>query len=258
MPVSTASATFWTANPDGSLALYSEGNLGDEQGGAALYRYRADANPPTRTLLAQHVLGVLGSSENLSRIYFISTDALTPGQPNSMGDEAQTGEPNLYLDEEGTLTFVATLLGGPSGDVAGSKGGKLAPEQGPNGTYRIGSFNPRFNASRVTVNGAHIAFQSRASLTHFDNTDGESGEADLEVFTYEAGGTLHCVSCNRSGVRPIGRELPEGYRYPQVSNATGIWAAARIPGWEHPLHASNVLSQNGGRLFFMSYTPLVS
>jgi len=256
--VSTGSATFWTATPDGSLALYSEGSLGDEQGGANLYRYRSDVKPATRTLLAQHVTGVLGASENLSHIYFISTDVLTPGQPNNIGDEAQEDEPNLYLEEEGSLTFIATLLGGPGGDVAGSKGGNLAAEQGAHATYRIGSFNPRFNASRVTADGANIVFQSRAPLTHFDNTDGESGEADLEVFTYEAGGTLLCVSCNRSGVRPLGRELPEAFRYPQISNSTGIWAAARIPGWEHPLHASNVLSQNGGRLFFMSYTPLVS
>lgn len=256
--VSTGSATFWTATPDSSLALYSEGNLGDEQGGATLYRYRSDVDPPTRTPLAQHIIGVLGASENLSRTYFISTDVLTPGEQNSMDDEAQPDEPNLYLDEEGSLTFIATLMGGHSGDAAGSNGGGLASEQGAGGTYRIGSFNPRFNASRVTADGGHIAFQSRAPLTHFDNTDAESGEPDLEVFTYEAGGTLHCVSCNRSGVRPIGRELPEAFRYPQVSNSTGIWAAARIPGWEHPFHASNVLSQNGGRLFFMSYTPLVS
>ena len=258
VPVSVGNATFWTATPSGTLALYSEGNLGDEHGGASLFRYRSDLQPATRTLVAQHVLGVLGMSKDLSRIYFISTDALTPGEPNSVGDEAMEGDPNLYLENEGDLTFIGTLLGGPRGDVAGTNGGKGASEQGPNGTYRIGSFNPRFNAARVTADGGHIAFQSRAPLTHFDNTDAESGEADVEVFTYEAGGKLHCVSCNRSGVRPSGQELPEAFRYPQISNSTGVWAAARIPGWEHPLHPSNVLTQDGRRLFFMSYTPLVS
>ncbi len=253
IPVSSGFATFWTATPSGSAALYSEGDLSNEAGKATLYRF--DVESQTRTPLAEHVLGVLGASEDLSRIYYISTDVLTPGQPNDEGDEALAGKPNLYLDEEGELTFIGTLLGGPSGDVAG---GVETAEVGPGATYRIGSFNPRYNAVRVTADGNRIAFQSRASLTGFDNTDANSGKADVEVFTYEAGGAVVCISCNPSGVRPSGRELPKTFHYVPEDAPTEVWAAAWIPGWEHALHASNVLSSNGERLFFNSYAPLVS
>jgi hypothetical protein len=254
--VSAGLATFWGASPDGRKALYSEGDLSDEAGVATLYRF--DAETKTSTAVAGQVRGVLGASEDLSLIYFISTEALA-GEPNGAGDEALAGEPNLYLEEEGGgVSFIGTLLGGAAGDVAGSGGGPGASERGPNATYRLGSFNPRFNAARVSVDGTQIVFQSRAALTHFDNTDSKIGKADLEVFIYEVGGDLHCISCNPSGVRPSGRELPQSFQYAQLSSATGVWAAAWIPGAEHPLHASNVLSANGKRVFFLSNTALVA
>ena len=102
-------------------------------------------------------------------------------------------------------------------------------------------------------------FESRAQLTGFNNTDIKSGEADLEVFTYDAvSEELHCVSCNASGVQPSGRELPEGFKYPQqIRKPSEVFAAAWIPGLEHQLSPANVLSKDGKRLFFLSYTPLV-
>jgi hypothetical protein len=38
---------------------------------------------------------------------------------------------------------------------------------------------------------------------------------------------------------------------------THVRAAAWMPTWEHPLHASNVLSDDGGRLFFNSFDALL-
>jgi NHL repeat len=242
---SGSSVTFWSATPDGSTALYSEGVLDSAEGGmgnATLYRF--DVETETRTPIATGVRGVLGASEDLARVYFVSTEVLTGGEENELGDKAQPSEPNLYLDEEGEPTFVATLLGGKNGDSAGQRGDNL--------TYSIASFNPHYNAARTTADGSHIAFQSRARLTHFDNTDRNSGEADVEVFIYEAGGTLHCVSCNPTGARPSGHELAESYGSVRLG-PTGVWGAAWIPASEHPLYSSNVLSEDGGRLFFMSY-----
>jgi hypothetical protein len=253
--VSEGRANFWSATPSGSAALYSEGGIGDVTLGATLYRFEIATG--ARTIVAEHVIGVLGASKDLSRIYYISTEALTPGEPNEAGDEAQDGQPNLYLEEEGEVTFIGTLLGGSGGDASiGGEGRET--EQGPKFTYRLGTFNPRFNAARVTSNGKRIVFQSRAPLTGFDNTDADNDRADLEVFTYEAGGgRLHCVSCNATGVRPSGRELPVTFDRP--SPPTGIGAAAWIPGWDYlPLRASNVLPDNGTRLFFNSFTPLVA
>ena len=45
----------------------------------------------------------MGASEDLSRFYFASKQNLAAG--------ATAGEPNLYLDEAGTKTFIATLAG---------------------------------------------------------------------------------------------------------------------------------------------------
>jgi hypothetical protein len=246
LKVSTGSkAIFWSATPSGSEALYTEGPfVNSGVGQATLFSFDAEAQ--TRTPIAAGVRGVLGASEDLSRIYFVSTEDLTSGQQNKFEDEAQAGKPNLYLDEEGEITFIGTLRDGKDGDVNGGN------------VYGVGAVNPRRDATRVSPDGAHIAFQSRARLTHFDNTDANNGKADVEVFTYEAGEDLLCVSCNPSGVRPNGRELPEALKYIQQSIPTDIWAAAWIPAQDHPLHAPNVLSENGKRLFFLSNTSLVA
>lgn len=248
--VSNGAGSFWGATPSGSEALYSEGQISESGAGVATL-YRFDVATETRTPVAAGVRGVLGASENLSRVYFVSTDLLTPGQQNSEEDEAQAGKPNLYLDEEGVPIFVATLLDGAGGDIGGAYGDK--------NTYSIGSVNPHFNAARVSPDGARVVFESRARLTGFDNTDLDTGKAAVEVFTYRAGGALRCVSCNDTGVRPAARELPVSYRKQSSLKGehTGVFAAAWIPALEHPLAESKLLSENGNRIFFNSNTPLV-
>jgi hypothetical protein len=238
---------FWGADPSGSQALYSEGVLEDEatgQSAATLYRF--DAETETRTPVAAHFRGMLGASRDLSHIYFVSTAALTGAQKNGEDDEALDGKPNLYLDREGTLTFIATLSGGPHGDVF--------RERGDGDVYNVASFNPRFRTARVTPDGKRVLFQSRAPLTHYDNTDANSGQPDIEVFTYEAGGALQCVSCNPSGARPDGEERPRAF----VAAKEGVvWGAAWILPAERALHSSNMLSKDGRRLFFLAKEALV-
>lgn len=238
-----SAATFWDAAADGSAALYSEGNL--EEGEATLDSF--DVASGTRTPVATGLKGVVGASEDLSRIYIVSIEALTPGQRNNAGDEAIVGQPNLYLVQGGAFTFIATLL---PGDVFRETG------EGSR-SYSLTSRNPHFRAVRVTPDGRHLAFQSRAQITHFDNADAATGKADVEVFVYEAGAAVDCVSCNPSGARPKGQQLAQAYTYPRNSEPTGVWAAAWIPGWEHPLHGSNLLSENGRRVFFHSFDALV-
>jgi hypothetical protein len=247
-------AFYWGAASDGSKALYSE-ESGTFEGvpfedGLFVFDLRAaEEGQPAQRLLAEHVTGVLGASEDLSRIYFVSTGALTDGQENSEGGIAQAGQPNLYLDEEGVLTFVGTLI---PGDVGNGSGQFEAL------AYTVSGAQPYTRAARVSPNGAQIAFESRAQLTHFDNTDAKNGEADLEVFTYEAGGALECVSCNPGGVQPSGPELREPFiRNRAGTRTTNVYASAWIQPWEHSLYASHVLSDDGGRLFFHSYEALV-
>ncbi|HEU4907167.1 MAG TPA: hypothetical protein VFT19_13785 [Solirubrobacterales bacterium] len=236
---SAPGATYWGASPDGSAALYSEGSL---SGGAATL-YRFDAAGQTRTPIAEGVYGLAGASEDLSRIYLAS------GIDHDGAGPATAGKPNLYLLEGGALTFIGTLL---AEDALANKG------PGGGETYSVVTSLSHYRSARVSPDGGRIAFQSRAELTGFDNADVETGEPSLEVFTYEAGGELRCASCNPAGARPQAKELARAFRYPASSAETGIQAAAWIPGWEHPLHASRLLSDDGSRLFFNSNDALVA
>jgi hypothetical protein len=240
IPVSaTDNAFFWTAALDGSGALYTEGedlfvfDLGS-----------AEAEEPAQTLIAHHVTGVAGASDDLSRIYFVSSEAL-----NGKGEGEEEGGPNLYLAEGGTFSLIGTLA---AGDVGVKEPGATIL------AYNDIEKESELRATRVSANGSRIAFDSRAPLTGYDNT-GPDGRAAVEVFVYEAGGGLECVSCNPSGARPSGvRELLRPYSPPtRKGNPTNVPAAAWIPTWEHPLHASNSLSADGNRLFFNSNDALL-
>jgi DNA-binding beta-propeller fold protein YncE len=244
-------AFFWTAAADGSKALFSEGAF--ETASAKLYEFdlaKAEAEEPPRRLVAENVKGVAGASEDLSRIYFVSTAALPGSGQNSEGEEAAAGKPNLYLDESGAKSFVATLV---AGDVGALEPGTPFPP------YNLVSREPYERATRVTPDGSRIAFNSRAPLSGYDSTDPESGKPAVEVFSYEIGGELSCVSCNPGGARPGNvRELRLPYRPPfELNVASDVPAAAWIPTWEHKLHASNVMSEDGSSIFFNANDALI-
>jgi hypothetical protein len=234
--VSSGPAQFWGAARDGSAVLFGEGeNLYRLDVGKALAEEAG-----AKTLIAHKVKGVLGASENLARIYLVSKEVLTGEEENSAGDEAIAGEPNLYLYEGGGFAFVGTLS---TADARTKTDGKTEPSPI--------NVEPYKHSARVTPDGGAAAFMSSAPLTGYDNTDVNNGEADAEVYRYEAAsGQLECVSCNPSGARPAGRNI--------VSEPPPfLWAAARIPGAETELYAPRALSEDGSRLFFDSFEPLV-
>ena len=241
--VSSTSADFWMASPDGSKALYTEGNI--ELGEGKLYEFdlgRYEAAPASAShLVAEGVVGVAGASKDLSRIYFVSRKALDGGQP---------GAPNLYLDDEGTIRLVATLSNKDVGE--GEPGKDFSP-------YNDAAIGPTDRATRVSPDGAAIAFDSRAPLTEYDNTDTASGKGAIEVYLYDAeSGELHCASCNPGGARPHAVELRWPYEFPwSHAKITGFPAAAWLPTWEEPTYASRPLSADGKRLFFNSYDALL-
>jgi hypothetical protein len=251
VPVSTdftdPKAVFWTALPDGTAALFSEGQM-QESGAGTATLFRFDAVSGAREEIVGGLRGVLGASRDLSRVYLISTEVRSGAQENEAGQQALGGKPNLYLYEAGSFTFIGTLADGPDGDVTyGEK----------NAAYDLGSANPLYNAAHVSADGSHLAFESQAQLTRYDNTDAVSGKPDVEVFRYTAGGALHCVSCDPSGARPRGGEMAKAG---QGASAilSGVWGAGWIPGAGHALHAANALSEDGGRIFLNSFAPLVA
>ena len=235
-------AFFWGASADGRKALYGEANLITEKTDLLEFE-EAGA---TRKV-GKDVLGVVEASNDLSHVYFVSRSK-QGAQKNIEGEEASEGAPNLYLDEEGTLSFIATL---DESDV-----GQLAPDA-LLPAYSLASTSASLRAARTSADGNRLAFESRAPLTGFDNTARDSGAAAVEVFLYDAGsGELHCVSCNPSGASPVAGELKPPYEI-NDPRPTKVMAAGWIPPWEQSLYPSNVLSGGGGRLFFNSNDALL-
>ena len=214
-------AEFVAADPAGATTLF-------RTPGQELVEFDVDTRQPTT--IAGGVLGVVGSSESLSKIYFVSTEDLAEG--------ATAGRSNLYLREKGQQpTLVATL---DAADVSG-----LNP-------FAAVNLRPNKRATRVTPDGEVLVFMSRASLTGYDSKDLESGEPNYEVFRYEAEDDfLTCVSCNPTGARPAGRLLVGENR------TVGLWGAAQIPTWSSQFYPSRALSDDGDRVFFESTDALV-
>jgi len=219
--VSTGAATYWNATPDGEEALYTEaGNL-------KLF----DLATKTSTTLAEGgVGGVMGASEDLDRVYFVSTADLA--------GEAEAGAPNLYLYEEGQpLRFIATL-GAGDGTITTLA---LSPV----------SLSPRTRASRVSPDGQVAIFAARGALTGEDNLDQTSGEPSAEVFRYDASSEeLACISCLGNGARPAARQLKLD------NNLRDYWYASLVPGYEFQ-HPTRALSEDGNRAYFNSLNRLV-
>ena len=114
-----------------------------------------------RTLIATELAlpgGMLGTSEDLSRAYLVSEEICSGEATNSEGDKAQAGKPNLYLYEAGESCAAGGLA-----FVAGLDDGDIKFE-GDDGLSVIDPSRPS-TASRVSGDGLHAAFMSRARLT---------------------------------------------------------------------------------------------
>jgi len=227
--IAPGNARFRAASPDGSRVIYSVEN--------DLFEAAVEPGAATSTQIAGEVEGVMGMSEDTRLIYFVSREDLDPG----VGAEA--GKPNLYLyrAEEDSFTFIGIL----SEDDAR----EAFPTSAIDPVLTPVARSPFNRSSRVSADGLHAAFTSSARLTVYDNTDQSSGEADAEVFLYDAEAEeLYCASCNPSGARPKGTNAG--------TSVNPFWNAAHIPGWEYQLHGARTLSEDGSRLFFNAVDPL--
>jgi DNA-binding beta-propeller fold protein YncE len=244
--VTPSPARFQIGNPQGTKALFVIGDAGGALAGN-LYEFDAEAEPPASHLVAEDVIeSILGASEDLSRVYFASKEA----SPTQQAEGAEAGKPNVYLSEEGTIRFVATL----------SSGSELSDTGNSYGTPM--SSTPIFHVARVSPSSGALVFMSDSRalserVAGYNNTDAVSGEADAEVYLYDAdadggAGKLRCISCNPSGARPRGGELNE-----EVNQSVIPWGAASVPRFQTQLHQPRYLSDDGRRAFFNSFEALV-
>jgi hypothetical protein len=195
---------FLAASSDGTRVLLSDGRI---------YNTDALAEPPVDlTEGAAGFLGLVGSSEDLSRVYFIDTAALTlPSDTNRQGAFAEAGKDNLYLSEPGVAhaRYIATLAvaDGASVEINGQSEG-------------LGDWtpSPSKRLAQVTPDGTYLAFTSIAAVTGVPdeapagfcrpNTGPGQGAACKQVFEYDASANqLTCASCNPSGAPPIGNSV---------------------------------------------------
>jgi hypothetical protein len=219
----TTSASYQGASVDGSHVLFTSNaaltNDAVPGSGENLYDYDVETGQLTDLTAANEVRfqgALAGLSEDASHIYFFAEGVLAANS-NSHGGTAVAGQPNLYLWNGGQTTFIATL------DPA-------------DGTHNWGETEEQ--STRVTPDGAHLAFNSVASLTGYDSTDANTGEPDTETYLYDAAANrLICASCNPSGARPIG---------PSELHWLGSVA-----------YAPRNLSADGSRLFFTSRDALL-
>jgi NHL repeat len=224
----TSESMFLAASDDGSKALY--------QTGEDLYEFEVDTQSTTR--VAGEVAGILGASEDLSRIYVVSKEVLSG--VNGEGRSPVPGESNLYFDEEGDFAFVATLTARDARETV--RRGETSPL----------ALSPFRRSSRLTSDGGQAIFMIYASPQGYENIDAENGEIDAELYRYDAlTEGLECVSCNPTNARPIGTDVNLLQTEKEVISVEQ-WAAGWILGWENSLYASRALSENGSRVFFES------
>jgi hypothetical protein len=146
--------TFQIASTDGSVAYVTDGG--------GLYRYDVNADALTPIVEpVDEVQGVLGASDDGSRVYLVAKGELAPG--------ATPGANNLYLwTEGGGFEFIAEPVTLTS-----------------NWSLSAGSIS-----SRVTPDGMHLAFTANTSLTGFP----DNGKSQAYLYS-AASGELVCASC---------------------------------------------------------------
>ncbi len=235
LPVSetetTKAAHFWAASADGSKALFEVEDLGEKPTAKNENLYLYDEVEEASTLIAGKVIGVAAQSEDLSRVYFVSEEAL--------GGASTAGKPNLYLHEDAGNRFIATL------SVTDAHRDTGVP------SYTDTSKLPLDRVTQASADGDYLVFISNEPLTGFDNIDAETGLADVEVFRYDAASeALSCGSCSPTGAAPVGRPV-------QAPDGNSTQAAALLPGGEGELYTTRALVGDGSRLFYTAYTDLV-
>ena len=231
---------------------------------------------------AAEVLNLIpGTSEDGSYVYFVANGILAPGASQGHCPRGLEEPPieahatcNLYVSEpdpshpgQREIRLIAALSYQDAADWAAG----LGAGSGLGNEGALAGLS-----ARVSPDGRYLAFMSGQSLTGYDNRDALSGEADEEVYLYDAAsGRLMCASCNPGGGSEAGGwQRPHGVYDSKTAGegaglladyagvwSTGRWLAASLPDWSFNL-GPKALQQprylsDSGRLFFDSPDDLV-
>lgn len=209
----------------------------------------------------------IGGDEAGTYVYFVANGVLTE-QPATNGEQAVHGncageasKPgalcNLYVDHFDGEKWQTSLVA------------VLSAEDYPDWNGKGSEFFLANMTARVSGNGRWLGFMSERKLTSSDTRDAVTGQADEEVYLYNAGSGSHppalvCASCDPTGARPVGSEFGSMHFGLDGSEAWGSHRrlAASLPTWTsytatgNAQYQSRYLSEEG-RLFFNSNDALV-
>jgi len=237
--VASGTNTFAGIADDGDRVFYADGPSGSSP--ASLFACDVEAGPcaglsPSAhapTMIAQESVFVNVSSDG-THAFFTSEEALSDAEANEAGDEAKSGEHNLYAWDGASKRFVGLL---DSQDFISFDGNGFVNLRRWTGSITAGIDNGRSDTpTRSTPSGEVFAFQSHAQLTPYDN-DGHS-----QIYRYEPdaaeGQGLVCVSCS-----PTGAPASADSQFLVNSGTAGVTLATTL--------VSNV-TDDGQAVFFQS------
>jgi hypothetical protein len=222
-----APAVFQGASLDGSKVFFTTAEeLFSGVKGVNLYEYNFDAPSGERvkllsgeTVAPAEVQGVARISEDGSHIYFVAKGVLTT-VPNDWGEQAGEGKNNLYVCDEGRVSFIARLSTGDSEDWAQADNRPVLASE----------------------NGDLLVFTSMADLTN----EGLNGRP--QVFQYDAvTGTLVRASIGENGYDDDGREPNAG-----ATLSHGLSLAYSYVEDDSPTMATGIEAPSDGAVFFSS------
>ncbi len=241
---------FWTASSDGSKVFFTDdhkltSNATVVPGQPDLYEYDLDTNTitdltPATTNPGEHanVAGVLGTSSDGSYVYLAAAGSLagsgaTPqecspaisAQHERVSEAIECDVYVLHSEEAPRLVAAVTNFDGEAGNANFTLGGDWVRTVGSHSSF-------------VSGDGRVLVFKSIEDLTGFDSM------GDQEIYRYDFGAGLTCVSCNLSGVPTVHGEPYE--------------IDAELPNSGGGLFATRDLSVDGGRVFFQTVEGLVS
>jgi hypothetical protein len=234
---------YWSANgeipPHPGNDLYrfqAEGTGGCATPGGCLTDLTADSAATN----GAEVKGVMGISEDGTRVYFVANAAL-PGTGAVQAGDCQGfggfghGHCNLYMWEAG---------GGPAGSTSfiarlNANGDKTAASDLADWlpTISIAVMGKEKN-SRMSADGQTLLFRSQEDLSAYQ------GQGTPQYYLYRVGRGITCVTCDPRGLAPQGR--------PSLGSIVPTLLSASF----HFATASRNLSANGRRVFFETPQPL--
>jgi hypothetical protein len=235
---------------DGEHIYWSADGEPQPNPGNDLYRYDAQTGALSDLAVdsdetnGAEVLGVLGTSQDGSYVYFAANGDLDgPGGEATPGNCADidatfkaSGVCNLYLWHGGAISFIARLDASGKGGSGGSSSDAVNLAPNPRD-----SSSTLMNTARVSADGKTLVFRSQRKLSAYENA------GTPEFYRYHVGDpSLLCVSCNPTGVAPVG-----------MPTLQTIKQAGEVQAPAQPI-LDRFVSADGERVFFESLDKLVA